>query len=240
MLAILLRNNHFSTLYKACGDGCLYSLNTDIGFYEETVFIWERLAEVDGNTVYVDCDFLDIEQRRQKSLEVQDANLAMQLQAEEDALQRQAAHEARQREAIAVQQQQLTRTTSPQGKRAASNITEQAVDQRHGTSRSGKSMDVSANAPSSTSMSRNPNKNTATTGARPHQQSASSPHASTQHRAERNRGGTVSQNVSNTSHSNPGVVRPSPGAARPDSSSSNVSNKGISKRLPKKKDCTVM
>jgi len=52
---VLYRNLHFSTLYKH--NGSLYILVTDQGYANKPGIVWERLDQVDGNTVFVDSDF---------------------------------------------------------------------------------------------------------------------------------------------------------------------------------------
>jgi len=55
-LAVLFRNNHFSTIYKY--KGCIYSLATDIGFLREDRVVWEKLNEIAGNTSYCNSTFV--------------------------------------------------------------------------------------------------------------------------------------------------------------------------------------
>merc|ERR1719321_2121442 len=57
-LGAFFRNNHFSTIFKK--DGSLYLLATDIGFAGKGV-VWERLDEVNGDTVYCDANFNEIQ-----------------------------------------------------------------------------------------------------------------------------------------------------------------------------------
>lgn len=52
---ILFRNNHFSTLFKYQGE--LYSLITDAGYRRETSIVWEKLNQVDNDTVFCDSSF---------------------------------------------------------------------------------------------------------------------------------------------------------------------------------------
>eukprot|EP00923_Selenidium_pygospionis_P055646 GHVN01096900.1.p1 GENE.GHVN01096900.1~~GHVN01096900.1.p1 ORF type:complete len:448 (+),score=35.28 GHVN01096900.1:790-2133(+) len=54
-LAILFRNNHFSTIHKI--NHKLYLLASDIGFSDMRDVVWERLDQVDGNTVYCNEQF---------------------------------------------------------------------------------------------------------------------------------------------------------------------------------------
>lgn len=60
-LAVLYRNMHFSTLFRK-GDS-LYSLCTDVGFLDTGV-VWEQLDVVDGDTVYLNADFLQGGERK--------------------------------------------------------------------------------------------------------------------------------------------------------------------------------
>ncbi|KAJ0477933.1 putative MINDY deubiquitinase [Helianthus annuus] len=54
-LCVLFRNDHFSTMFKF--EGALYTLVTDLGYIYENGVIWEKLSEVNGNTVFVDKNF---------------------------------------------------------------------------------------------------------------------------------------------------------------------------------------
>ncbi|KAL3312023.1 Ubiquitin carboxyl-terminal hydrolase MINDY-1 [Cichlidogyrus casuarinus] len=54
-LAVLFRNNHFSTVTKRNND--IYVLVTDMGFLHEPRVVWEALLAIDGDTQYVDSDF---------------------------------------------------------------------------------------------------------------------------------------------------------------------------------------
>uniref|UniRef100_A0A0N5AT07 Ubiquitin carboxyl-terminal hydrolase n=1 Tax=Syphacia muris TaxID=451379 RepID=A0A0N5AT07_9BILA len=55
-MAILFRNNHFHTLYKNQVD--LYVLVTDQGYLDEPYVVWETLNCIDGNSSFVDAQFL--------------------------------------------------------------------------------------------------------------------------------------------------------------------------------------
>jgi hypothetical protein len=55
-LAVLFRNNHFSTIYKL--EGCIYALATDIGFLREGRVIWEKLDGIKGDTHYCNATFV--------------------------------------------------------------------------------------------------------------------------------------------------------------------------------------
>lgn len=55
-ICILFRNNHFITLYKYKGK--LYQLVTDQGFLTESNMVWETLNNIEGDTQFVDGDFV--------------------------------------------------------------------------------------------------------------------------------------------------------------------------------------
>jgi ubiquitin carboxyl-terminal hydrolase MINDY-1/2 len=55
-LAVFFRNNHFSVITKHSGR--LYLLVTDQGYLHQGQIVWERLDEVEGDTVLVDSDFV--------------------------------------------------------------------------------------------------------------------------------------------------------------------------------------
>jgi hypothetical protein len=57
-LGVFFRNNHFGTIFKM--DSSLYVLATDIGFAGKGV-VWERLDEVNGDTVYCDANFQEVQ-----------------------------------------------------------------------------------------------------------------------------------------------------------------------------------
>lgn len=54
-LAVLFRNNHFSTI--TLRKGILYSLVTDVGYQHKDDYIWETLETVTGDAEVVDCRF---------------------------------------------------------------------------------------------------------------------------------------------------------------------------------------
>ena len=54
-LYVFFRNNHFSTLVKHNGE--LYLLATDLGYLYESDVIWERLNQVDGDSLLCDREF---------------------------------------------------------------------------------------------------------------------------------------------------------------------------------------
>jgi hypothetical protein len=54
-IAVLFRNNHFSTLFKIDGD--IYILATDVGYARNMHVVWEKLNEISGDTLYYDSNF---------------------------------------------------------------------------------------------------------------------------------------------------------------------------------------
>ncbi|KAJ0239567.1 FAM63A-like protein [Hirschfeldia incana] len=54
-LCVFFRNNHFYTMLKY--DNALYNLVTDQGYLNERDLVWEKLNEVNGDSVFVDGDF---------------------------------------------------------------------------------------------------------------------------------------------------------------------------------------
>ncbi|GFP97769.1 protein fam63a [Phtheirospermum japonicum] len=54
-LCVFFRNNHFNTMFKYEGE--LYILATDQGFINQPDLVWEKLNEVNGDTVYMTSNF---------------------------------------------------------------------------------------------------------------------------------------------------------------------------------------
>ncbi|KAF7127528.1 hypothetical protein RHSIM_Rhsim11G0008000 [Rhododendron simsii] len=54
-LCVFFRNNHFSTMFKF--DGELYILATDQGYLNQPDLVWEKLNEVNGDTLFMTGDF---------------------------------------------------------------------------------------------------------------------------------------------------------------------------------------
>ncbi|KAL6550052.1 hypothetical protein OROMI_020540 [Orobanche minor] len=54
-LCVFFRNNHFNTMFKYEGE--LYILATDQGFIDQPDLTWEKLTEVNGDTVYMMSSF---------------------------------------------------------------------------------------------------------------------------------------------------------------------------------------
>eukprot|EP00127_Corallochytrium_limacisporum_P006414 Clim_evm4s227 gene=Clim_evmTU4s227 len=89
--AVFFRNNHFTTIHKH--NGVVYSLATDRGF-AHTSIVWETLSGVDGNSVHVDGNFVEVTVQEGQagappasggqSAEDADYQLAMSMQQEYD------------------------------------------------------------------------------------------------------------------------------------------------------------
>eukprot|EP01135_Chromosphaera_perkinsii_P008486 Nk52_evm54s1360 gene=Nk52_evmTU54s1360 len=79
-LAVLFRNNHFSTLYKT--DGRLFLLLTDYGFLREPV-VWEVLDNIDGDGDFVDGEFKLVNLKEPQPTEDADYLLALSLQEQD-------------------------------------------------------------------------------------------------------------------------------------------------------------
>ncbi|CBI34769.3 unnamed protein product, partial [Vitis vinifera] len=54
-LCVFFRNNHFSTMFKLDGD--LYLLATDQGYINQPDLVWEKLNEVNGDSVFMTSNF---------------------------------------------------------------------------------------------------------------------------------------------------------------------------------------
>ncbi|CAK9188622.1 unnamed protein product [Ilex paraguariensis] len=54
-LCVFFRNNHFNTMFKFEGD--LYILATDQGYINQPDLVWEKLNEVNGDTLYMTGNF---------------------------------------------------------------------------------------------------------------------------------------------------------------------------------------
>ncbi|XP_040986181.1 ubiquitin carboxyl-terminal hydrolase MINDY-1-like isoform X3 [Juglans microcarpa x Juglans regia] len=54
-LCVFFRNNHFSTMFKF--DGELYLLATDQGYINQPDLVWEKLNEVNGDTLFMTGNF---------------------------------------------------------------------------------------------------------------------------------------------------------------------------------------
>ncbi|PNF28411.1 hypothetical protein B7P43_G16400 [Cryptotermes secundus] len=57
-LAVLFRNNHFSTIFKKKNE--LFQLVTDQGFLHEPRVVWETLSNIEGDGMFVDGHFVTV------------------------------------------------------------------------------------------------------------------------------------------------------------------------------------
>ncbi|KAK1326238.1 hypothetical protein QJS10_CPA01g02405 [Acorus calamus] len=62
-LCVFFRNNHFSTMFKFNGE--LYLLATDQGYINQPELVWEKLNEVNGDTVFMTGDFREFKAESQ-------------------------------------------------------------------------------------------------------------------------------------------------------------------------------
>ncbi|KAL9231055.1 hypothetical protein vseg_006323 [Gypsophila vaccaria] len=61
-LCVFFRNNHFSTMFKFQGE--LYILATDQGYLNQPDLVWEKLNEVNGDTMFMTCNFKEFGMER--------------------------------------------------------------------------------------------------------------------------------------------------------------------------------
>ena len=54
-LSIFFRNNYFAAIHKHGRE--LFLLCTDVGYYDKTDLVWERLADVNGDNAFYDSEF---------------------------------------------------------------------------------------------------------------------------------------------------------------------------------------
>lgn len=64
-LCVFFRNNHFNTMFKFEGE--LYILATDQGYINQPDLVWEKLNEVNGDTVYMTGSFKEFKVENQGS-----------------------------------------------------------------------------------------------------------------------------------------------------------------------------
>lgn len=109
-LAILFRNNHFSTIYKHPDNNRLYTLVTDSGYLNHAEIIWETLDNLEGaghfcnfNFKLVDGELKETDNKNQQEKCQNDYLLALSLQRQEE--------EAQQAEQAQQSQQQRSQNT---------------------------------------------------------------------------------------------------------------------------------
>ncbi|EGT56147.1 hypothetical protein CAEBREN_19038 [Caenorhabditis brenneri] len=54
-LAVLFHNDHFSTIFKRRDE--IFKLVSDVGYANEPAIVWETFSSVDGDCIFVNCDF---------------------------------------------------------------------------------------------------------------------------------------------------------------------------------------
>ncbi|XP_068636289.1 uncharacterized protein [Aristolochia californica] len=64
-LCVFFRNNHFSTMFKFNGE--LYLLATDQGYLNQPDLVWEKLNEVNGDTMFMTGNFREFSAENQAS-----------------------------------------------------------------------------------------------------------------------------------------------------------------------------
>nr|GEU95095.1 ubiquitin carboxyl-terminal hydrolase MINDY-1 [Tanacetum cinerariifolium] len=115
-LCVFFRNNHFNTMFKYEGE--LYLLSTDQGYISQPDLVWEKLDEVNGNTVYMTGSFKDFnaENPETHSWDEQNAfaNTAEYIASIDDGAQEDASFSSDLRLAIALQQQEFEQQQQPQ------------------------------------------------------------------------------------------------------------------------------
>ncbi|GJX65731.1 ubiquitin carboxyl-terminal hydrolase MINDY-1 isoform X1 [Tanacetum coccineum] len=108
-LCVFFRNNHFNTMFKYEGE--LYLLATDQGYIRQPDLVWEKLDEVNGNTVYMTGSFKDFnaENPETRSWDEQNAfaNTAEYIASIDDGAQEDASFSSDLRLAIALQQEEF-------------------------------------------------------------------------------------------------------------------------------------
>ncbi|XP_026661848.1 uncharacterized protein LOC103710635 isoform X2 [Phoenix dactylifera] len=62
-LCVFFRNNHFSSMFKFNGE--LYLLATDQGYINQPDLVWEKLNEVNGDTVFMTGNFMEFKAENQ-------------------------------------------------------------------------------------------------------------------------------------------------------------------------------
>ncbi|KAJ9555261.1 hypothetical protein OSB04_009875 [Centaurea solstitialis] len=108
-LCVFFRNNHFNTMFKFEGE--LYLLATDQGYINQPDLVWEKLNEVNGNTVFMTSNFKEFNAENQdtRSWDEQNAlaNTAEYLSSIDNAGQETTGFNSDLQLAIALQQQEF-------------------------------------------------------------------------------------------------------------------------------------
>ncbi|KAI7754681.1 hypothetical protein M8C21_005438, partial [Ambrosia artemisiifolia] len=108
-LCVFFRNNHFNTMFKFEGE--LYLLATDQGYINQPDLVWEKLNEVNGNTIYMTGSFKEFnaENPEPRSWDEQNAlaNTADYIASIDNAAQENTSFNSDLQLAIALQQQEF-------------------------------------------------------------------------------------------------------------------------------------
>ncbi|KAK1436194.1 hypothetical protein QVD17_01972 [Tagetes erecta] len=108
-LCVFFRNNHFNTMFKLEGE--LYLLATDQGYINQPDLVWEKLNEVNGDTVYMTGSFKEFnaENPETSSWDEQNAltNTAEYIASIDNAAQENTSFNSDLQLAIALQQQEF-------------------------------------------------------------------------------------------------------------------------------------
>ncbi|XP_024984810.1 ubiquitin carboxyl-terminal hydrolase MINDY-1 isoform X2 [Cynara cardunculus var. scolymus] len=108
-LCVFFRNNHFNTMFKFEGE--LYLLATDQGYINQPDLVWEKLNEVNGDTVFMTSNFKEFnaENHDARSWDEQNAlaNTAEYLSSIDNAAQENTSFNSDLQLAIALQQQEF-------------------------------------------------------------------------------------------------------------------------------------
>ncbi|XP_019445093.1 PREDICTED: uncharacterized protein LOC109348933 isoform X3 [Lupinus angustifolius] len=74
-ICVFFRNNHFSTMFKF--EGALYLLATDQGYINQPDLVWEKLNEVNGDTLFMTSKFKEFKVEESHESNTWDENNAM-------------------------------------------------------------------------------------------------------------------------------------------------------------------
>ncbi|CAL0331670.1 unnamed protein product [Lupinus luteus] len=74
-ICVFFRNNHFSTMFKFEGE--LYLLATDQGYINQPDLVWEKLNEVNGDTLFMTSNFKEFKVEESRESNTWDENNAM-------------------------------------------------------------------------------------------------------------------------------------------------------------------
>ncbi|KAI3707051.1 hypothetical protein L6452_25228 [Arctium lappa] len=114
-LCVFFRNNHFNTMFKFEGE--LYLLATDQGYINQPDLVWEKLNEVNGDTVFMTSNFKEFnaENHDTRSWDEQNAlaNTAEYLSSIDNAAQENTSFNSDLQLAIALQQQEFEQQQQP-------------------------------------------------------------------------------------------------------------------------------